>query len=109
MDNNNSTYSNFSEAQRAFLSQSLRPWLTNFKSAFSSRLIGQSNINYFFIEFETKDLLRATAEERFNVYDATISNGIMNPNEARKAENILPRDGGDEYCQSWIQKGQIEQ
>ena len=106
MDYTNSTYSNFSEAQRAFLSQSLRPWLTNLQSAFTNKLISERNQSNLIIEFETKDLLRATTEERFNVYDVAIRNGIMNPNEARRAENLTPRDGGDEFSQSWIQKGQ---
>jgi HK97 family phage portal protein len=106
MDYSNSTYSNFSEAQRAYLSQSLRPWLTNLQSAFSSRFISERNQSNLIIEFETKDLLRATAEERFNVYDAAIRNGIMCPNEARRSENLPARIGGDEFSQSWIQKGQ---
>lgn len=108
MDYSNSTYSNFSEAQRAYLSQSLRPWLTNLQSAFSSRFISDRNQSNLIIEFETKDLLRATAEERFNVYDAAIRNGIMCPNEARRSENLPARIGGDEFSQSWIQKGQSD-
>lgn len=108
-DYSNSTYSNFGEASRAFLSQSLRPWLTNLQQAFNSRLISDRNRNQYVIEFETKDLLRATAEERFSVYDTAIRNGIMNPNECRKAENMPTREGGDEYSQSWMQSQQSEQ
>ena len=108
MDYSNSTYSNFSEASRAFLTQTLRPWLSNLQEAIASRLISDSNRSYTIIEFETKDLLRATAEDRFSVYDVAIRNGVMNPNECRAAENLPPRQGGDEYSQSWIQKGQTE-
>ena len=106
MDYSNSTYSNFSEAQRAFLSQTLRPLLTNIQQALMNTLLTQRSKSQMVIEFETKDLLRATADERFAAYDTAIRNGIMNPNECRKAENMPPRDGGDEYSQSWIQKGQ---
>ncbi|MDO6691809.1 phage portal protein [Aliiglaciecola sp. 3_MG-2023] len=108
MDYSNSTYSNFSEASRAFLTQTLRPWLSNLQEAIASRLISDSNRPSIAIEFETKDLLRATAEDRFSVYDVAIRNGVMNPNECRAAENLPPRKGGDEYSQSWIQKGQTE-
>jgi phage portal protein BeeE len=33
----------------------------------------------------------------------------MSPNEVRRAENMPPREGGDEFSQSWIQKGQSVQ
>lgn len=102
-DYSNSTYSNFSEASRAFLTQSLRPWLTNLQQSLSSRLVDNRQLT---IEFETKDLLRATAAERYQVYDNAIRNGIMNPNECRKAENMPPREGGDQYSQSWDQNSE---
>jgi HK97 family phage portal protein len=108
MDYTNSTYSNFGEASRAFLTQTLRPWLSNIQEALASRLISDRNRTDLIVEFETKDLLRATAEDRFSVYDIAIRNGVMNPNECRAAENLPPRQGGEEYSQSWIQKGQAE-
>jgi phage portal protein BeeE len=61
------------------------------------------------IEFNTADLLRANSTERYEVYDAAIRNGVMSPNEVRRAENMPPREGGDEFSQSWIQKGQSVQ
>ena len=108
MDYSNSTYSNFSEASRAFLTQTLRPWLSNIQEALASRLLSDSNRLSTVIEFESKDLLRATAEDRFRVYDVAIRNGVMNPNECRAAENLPSRTGGNEYSQSWIQKGQAD-
>ena len=101
-DLSHGTYSNFSEAQRSFLSQTLRPWLTNLQQAFSSRLVAINTQGITFIEFETKDLLRASTEERFAAYDVAIRNGIMSPNDARKAENMPVRIGGDEYSQAWL-------
>ena len=103
MDYSNSTYSNFSEASRAFLTQTLRPWLSNIQEAIASRLVSDNNRYNTVIEFETKDLLRATADDRFKVYDVAIRNGVMNPNECRAAENLPPRQGGDDYSQSWNQ------
>ena len=106
MDYTNSTYSNFSEASRAFLTQTLRPWLSNIQEGLASRLVSDSNRANTIIEFETKDLLRATAEDRFNVYDIAIRNGVMNPNECRAAENMPPRQGGEQFSQSWMQQDQ---
>ena len=101
-DLSHGTYSNFTEAQRAFLSHTLRPWLTNLQQAFNSRLVPISSQGNTIIEFETKDLLRASTDERFSAYDVAIRNGIMSPNDARKAENMPARIGGDEFSQSWL-------
>ena len=38
-DYSNSSYANFSEASRAFLSQTLRPWLTNFEQQLKDALM----------------------------------------------------------------------
>jgi len=102
MDYSNSTYSNFSEASRAFLGQTLRAWLSNLQEAYASRLISDRNRSDTIIEFETKDLMRANIEERFSAYDIAIRNGLMNPNECRAAENMAPREGGEEFSQTWM-------
>ena len=104
MDYSNSTYSNFSEASKAFLQQTLKPWLTNIELALLMKLIPERNQNMVTIEFETKDMLRTTAKERFEIYDIAIRNGLMNPDECRRAENMAPREGGNEYSQSWLQQ-----
>mgnify|MGYP003385254447 CR=1 FL=1 len=71
------------------------------QQAFSTRLVAINTQGITFIEFETKDLLRTSTEERFAAYDVAIRNGIMSPNDARKAENMPVRIGGDEYSQAW--------
>lgn len=109
MDYSNSTYSNHSEASRAFLSQTLRPWLSNIEQAFTSRLITSRNQGNIYIEFQTTDALRATTKDRYEIYDIAIRNGLMNPNECRKAENLPSREGGDDYSQSWNQQQNEEQ
>jgi HK97 family phage portal protein len=76
MDYSNSTYSNFSEASRAFLTQTLRPLLTNIESVVLTTLVSDRQ--------------------------------QLSTNQCRAAENMPPREGGNEYSQSWIQKGQTE-
>ncbi|MAH55130.1 MAG: phage portal protein [Aestuariibacter sp.] len=104
MDYSNSTYSNFSEASKAFLQQTLKPWLTNIELAVLTKLIPEVKQDSITIEFETKDMLRTTAKERFEIYDIAIRNGLMNPDECRRAENMQPRAGGEQYSQSWLQQ-----
>lgn len=98
----NGSYSNFAESNRMFLSNTLRPWLTLLQQAFTKSLISERKQFQFIIEFNTKDILRASTQERFESYDIAIRNGIMSPNEARAAENMQSREGGDEYSQSWL-------
>ncbi|HII0037022.1 TPA: phage portal protein, partial [Klebsiella variicola] len=82
----NSTYSNFSEASRAFLTMTMRPWLANFEQQIKSALLVASPVPgiRYQVEFDSADLLRATPTERYATYERGIKNGIMNPNEARE-------------------------
>jgi Phage-related protein len=104
----NSTYSNFSEASRAFLTMTMRPWLANFEQQIKSALlvVRPASGTRYQVEFDSADLLRATPTERYATYERGIKNGIMNPNEAREREGMPPREGGDEFSQAW--KQQIE-
>lgn len=106
----NSTYSNFSEASRAFLTMTMRPWLANFEQQIKTpcwwpRLY---RIRYQ-VEFDSADLLRATPGERFATYERGIKSGVMCPNEAREREGLSPRDGGDEFSQAWKQEVKISE
>lgn len=105
----NSTYSNFSEASRAFLSMTMRPWLTNFEQQLKSALLvaGGGRGGRYQIEFDTADLLRANPQERFQSYETAIKSGVMCPNEAREREGLSPRAGGDEFSQAWKQQIQV--
>lgn len=103
-DYSNRTYSNFAEASKAFLQQTLKPWLTNIEVSLLMNLIPERAQNTTSIQFETKDTLRTTARECFEIYDIAIRNGLMNPDEFRSAENMAPREGGSKYSQSWLQQ-----
>ncbi|ENF0090465.1 phage portal protein, partial [Escherichia coli] len=58
----NSTYSNFSEASRAFLTMTMRPWLANFEQQIKNALLVASPVPgiRYQVEFDSADLLRAT-------------------------------------------------
>ncbi|MDE1486739.1 phage portal protein [Xenorhabdus bovienii] len=106
----NSTYSNFSEASRAFLTITMRPWLANFEQQIKAALLMNSpkrGIRYQ-VEFDTADLLRANPKERFQSYETAIKSGVMSPNEAREREGLSPRDGGDEFSQAWKQTVEVK-
>ena len=110
-DYSNSSYSNFSEASRAFLSQTLRPWLTNFEQQLKDALmidLGSNSKKRYLIEFDTSDLLRTSQSERFKSYDVAIKAGVMCPNEVRRREGLPPYDGGEEFSQAWKQTVEVK-
>lgn len=105
----NSTYSNFSEASRAFLTMTMRPWLTNFEQQIKAALLmatGTPGVRYQ-VEFDSADLLRANPQDRFVSYETAIKSGVMSPNEAREREGMAPREGGDEFSQAWKQEVKV--
>lgn len=106
----NSSYSNFSEASRAFLSQTLRPWLTNFEQQLKDALMVDLNRTSprYLIEFDTSDLLRTSQNDRFNSYEVAIKSGVMCPNEVRRKEGLTPYAGGDEFSQAWKQTVEVK-
>lgn len=109
-DYSNSSYSNFSEASRAFLTMTMRPWLANFEQQIKSSLLITSimpGVRYL-MEFDSADLLRANPTERFSTYEKGIKSGVMCPNEAREREGMPPRVGGDEYSQAWKQTVEVK-
>lgn len=110
-DYSNSSYANFSEASRAFLSQTLRPWLTNFEQQLKDALMIDLTVNSskrYLIEFDTSDLLRTSQSERFKSYDVVIKAGVMSPNEVRRREGLPPYVGGDEFSQAWKQTVEVK-
>ena len=107
----NSSYANFSEASRAFLSQTLRPWLTNFEQQLKDALmidLGGNSKKRYLIEFDTSDLLRTSQSERFKSYDVAIKAGVMCPNEVRRREGLPPYEGGEEFSQAWKQTVEVK-
>lgn len=106
----NSTYSNFSEASRAFLTMTIRPWLTNFEQQIKAALLVESSIPgvRYQMEFDSADLLRSNPQERFQSYETAIKSGVMSPNEAREREGLSPREGGDEFSQAWRQSMEVK-
>lgn len=105
----NSTYSNFSEASRAFHTMTMRPWLTNFEQQIKAALLVLPSVPGIRhqVEFDSADLLRANPQERFRSYETAIKSGVMCPNEAREREGLPPREGGDEFSQAWKQEVKI--
>jgi HK97 family phage portal protein len=74
----------------AFLTYTLRPWLTRIEEALSNALPkGQT------VRFNTDDILRTDAKGRSAIYASARTAGWITVNEIRAKENLPPVEGGD--------------
>lgn len=91
------TWSNTEELGRQFLSMALLPWLKQWEGAIRRSLLTREERETYFAEFLVDDLVRADLAARMAAYAQAITNGVINPNEARAMENRPPYAGGDEF------------
>ncbi|MGH6978060.1 MAG: phage portal protein [Brevundimonas sp.] len=91
------TWSNTEELGRQFLSMALLPWLKLWEGAIRRALLSADERPNYYAEFMIDDLVRADLAARMEAYAKAITNGILNPNEARAMENRAPYAGGDTF------------
>ena len=91
------TWSNTEELGRQFLSMALLPWLKLWEGAIRRSLLAIDERATHYAEFMIDDLVRADLAARMEAYAKAITNGILNPNEARAMENRAPYAGGESF------------
>lgn len=79
----------------AFLTFSLKPYLSRIEQAISRSLIAPEQRTILKPEFKVEGLLRTDSAARSAFYALMVQNGIMTVNEVRRLENLPPIDGGD--------------
>ena len=79
-----------------FIKSTIVPILNQFETALNKALLleNEKEQGYFFA-FETKDLLKGSAKERFETYKTAIESGVLTQNECRFMENYDNLDGLD--------------
>jgi HK97 family phage portal protein len=91
------THGNAEHLGRQFVALTLLPWLKLWEGAVRRSLLAPEERASHYAEFLTDDLARADLAARYTAYAQAVTNGILNPNEIRAAENRPPYDGGDEF------------
>jgi HK97 family phage portal protein len=91
------TFSNIEHQDLGFVKHSLRPWFTNWEQSCQLTLLTPRQRRRLYFKHNLRDLLRGDTKSRYESYGLAIQNGIMNPNEAREAEDMNPYEGGDKY------------
>jgi len=76
----------------AFLTYTLRPYLTRFEQVWNNRLLTDADrAAGIYCEFNLEALLRADSKGRAEYFAAMVQNGLMSRNEVRRRENY-PRE-----------------
>ena len=90
LNNGGQSYNSIEQKQIAFLSHTIRPWVSKLEDAFSTLLPDTA-----YLAFSTDDLLRGDYATRIEGYAKLLQNGVLSTNEVRRKENMRPIDGGD--------------
>lgn len=91
------TFSNIEHLARTFVQYTLGMHCNRWESEFSTKLFPQRFWGKKYIKFNLDGLLRGDTESRAKFYNSLFQVGAMSPNDIRRAEELNPYDGGDEY------------
>lgn len=99
-----STYNSKAEDNRDYLDTTLSPFLCMITAELNRKTLSEQEswptnprAPEHYWEHNTSAMLRMDTEARYRTYGVGIQYGIISPNEARRMENMNPREGGDEY------------
>jgi HK97 family phage portal protein len=91
------SYNSKEEDNAGYLDDCLTPWLLGIQGQCNAKLLSEQEQGEYFLEHNTRAILRMRLGERFTAYQIGIQSRILSPNECRSWENLLPYEGGDEY------------
>ena len=75
--------------------EAIYPIVKAFETALNRDLLLEKEKKNYFFEFDTKEIVKASLQERYNAYKTAKETGFMTLNEIRQAENMNSIDGMD--------------
>ena len=91
------SYNSKSEDNQGYLDRTLKRWLKKIAAECGIKLLSDAAQSQYFFEHDTADLVKMNMEARYRVYQIGRQIGVLSSNEVRQKENMLPREGGDNY------------
>lgn len=88
------TFSNTEQQDLHFVKHTLKRWIEQLEQEMNLKMFGRNASR--FVEFNVDGLLRGDYKTRMEGNAQAIQTGQLTPNEARKADNRPPLDGGDQ-------------
>lgn len=75
--------------------EAIYPIIKAFETALNRDLLLEKEKKNMFFEFDTKEIVKASLQERYNAYKTAMETGFMTLNEIRKSENLNYVEGLD--------------
>lgn len=75
--------------------EAIYPIIKAFETALNRDLLLEKEKKNYFFEFDTKEIVKANLQERYNAYKTAKDTGFLTLNEIRKAENLNYIEGLD--------------
>jgi HK97 family phage portal protein len=91
------TFSNIEHQSIEFINRGILPRVRAIESEFNRKLLSEKEQQEYYFEFLLEGLMRGDLKSRAEAYHIFITDGVMNPNEARARENLNPYDGGEQF------------
>lgn len=92
-----STFSNIEHQSIEFVTDAIEPWTRAWEQRLKRALMPPEMRTRYFLEFDLKGLLRGDTAARSAFYRELFGIGALSANDVRRAENLKPIDGGDQY------------
>lgn len=93
------SYNSKEEDNQSYLDTTLCPWMLSITSECRKKLLTEDEKRGRYFEHNSRSILSMAPLKRGQLQAIQIRNGVISPNEAREAENLNPREGGDEYIE----------
>lgn len=89
------TFSNITDQTLSFVKYTIQPWVRNWETEISRKLLTEKEKGNVKISFNMDELLRADPKTRGEYYKMGIEGAWLAPNEVRAKEGLNPLDGFD--------------
>lgn len=95
-DSSRTAYNSLEQENRAYLDESLDPWLCTWEEECSDKLLSEreKEADSHFVEFNRAALERTDYKSETDSLVAEVNNGLLSPDEARSIRNRPPIPGG---------------
>lgn len=81
--------------EQGYVNHTLRPWTVRIEQSSAQQMMMREERRRYYWEHLFDALVRGDLSVRYGTYVSAINNGIMNPNEVRKKENMPSYPGGE--------------
>jgi len=91
------TFSNIEQQNLNFSQFSILPYVVLIEQELNRKLLREDEKENMYFKLNMDGLLRGDMQSRYTAYQIGIQNGIVNPNEVRRKEDLDAYEGGNDY------------